>query len=140
MDLIRPGRAIESRHIDDAFEALRQEVQRFRAPEIPGMPRFFGGAVGFLAYDIVRCFEPRIPNSVHDDLGVPDLYMMFTDVVLVFDNVRQTLKIIANVPVAQFASVREAYRSGEQKIEATIARLREAAMPPCLERPPPNPS
>src|ERR1700691_4948912 len=39
MDLIRPGHATESRHIDDAFEALRHEVQRFRAPEIPGMPR-----------------------------------------------------------------------------------------------------
>jgi anthranilate synthase component 1 len=138
MDLIRPGRAVESRRVANPFDELRSELQRLRAPELPGLPRFCGGAVGFLAYDIVRSFEPRVPATVHDDLGVPDLYMMFTDVVLVFDNVRQTLKIIANVPVAQFASVREAYRSGEHKIEATIARLREAAIPPCLEGPPPN--
>ena len=138
MDLIRPGRAVESRSVENPFEELRNELQRLRAPELPGLPRFFGGAVGFLAYDIVRCFEPRIPATVHDDLGVPDLYMMFTDVVLVFDNVRQTLKIIANVPLAQFGSVHEAYRSGERKIEQTIARLREAAIPPCLEGPLPN--
>ncbi|MEA2679660.1 MAG: anthranilate synthase component, partial [Candidatus Binataceae bacterium] len=106
MELIRPGRAIETRDVDNAFEALRQEVQRFRAPEIPGLPRFFGGAVGFLAYDIVRCFEPRIPATVEDDLGVPDLYMMFTDTVLVFDNVRQSLKIIVKVALEDFPSTR----------------------------------
>src|SRR5271155_12488 len=85
-DIIRPGRGTESRVAPNAFEELRKEVKRFKAPEIPGLPRFFGGAVGFLAYDIVRCFEPRIPATVRDDLGVPDLYMMFTDTVLVFDN------------------------------------------------------
>ena len=135
MDLIRPGRAIETRHVDNAFEALRQEVQSFRAPEIPGLPRFFGGAVGFLAYDIVRCFEPRIPATVEDDLGVPDLYMMFTDTVLVFDNVRQTLKIIVNVPLEDFPSTRAAYQNAQVKIDATIARLRQAAVAPCLESP-----
>src|SRR5262249_60994158 len=57
MDLIRPGRGIEVRSIGNAFDELGAEVKRFRAPELPGLPRFFGGAVGFLAYDIVRCFE-----------------------------------------------------------------------------------
>jgi anthranilate synthase component 1 len=135
VDLIRPGRAIETREVDNAFEALRQEVQRFRAPEIPGLPRFFGGAVGFLAYDIVRCFEPRIPATVEDDLNVPDLYMMFTDTVLVFDNVRQSLKIIINVPLEDFPSTRAAYQSAQVKIDATIARLRQAAVAPCLDAP-----
>jgi anthranilate synthase component I len=69
---------------------------------------------------------------------VPDLVMMLTDVVLVFDNVRQTLKIIANVPVAQFSTAAAAYREGVRKIEQTIERLRTAAIPPSLEGPPPN--
>jgi len=138
MDLIRPGRAVEARSVDNPFDELRRELKRLRAPELPGLPRFFGGAVGFLAYDIVRAFEPRIPASVHDDLGVPDLYLMFTDTVLVFDNVRQSLRIIASVPVEEFASTREAWRSGEQKIEQTLERLREAAIPPALEGPLPN--
>src|SRR3984957_6109571 len=135
MDLIRPGRAVESRTVTNAFEELRSEVKHFRAPELPELPRFFGGAVGFLAYDIVRCFEPRVPESVTDDLGVPDLCLMLTDVVGVFDNVRQTLKIIANVPIEEFASTREAYASAEAKIDATIARLKGAATPPSLGLP-----
>ena len=122
MDLIRPGRGIESRKVDNPFEELRREVKRLRAPELPELPRFCGGAVGFLAYDVVRCFEPRIPATAHDDLGVPDLYLMFTDTVLVFDNVRQTLKIIASVPIEEFDSTRTAYRSGERKIDQTIER------------------
>src|SRR5215469_15102929 len=86
IDLIRPASAggdgvasIESRRTENCFEALRHELQRFRAPEVAELPLFFGGAVGFLAYDLVRLFERRIPDRVRDDLGVPDLYLMFTD-------------------------------------------------------------
>ena len=135
MDLIRPGRAVESRTVTNAFEELRSEVKHFRAPELPELPRFFGGAVGFLAYDIVRCFEPRVPESVHDDLGIPDLCVMLTDVVVVFDNVRQTLKIIANVPLEEFPSPSEAYASAQAKIGATIERLKAGVMQPSLGLP-----
>jgi anthranilate synthase component 1 len=140
IDLIRPGSAerdgissIESRPVDNCFEAVRRELKRFRAPELPELPRFFGGAVGFLAYDLVRLFEPRIPDGVRDDLGVPELYLMFTDTVLVFDNVRQTLKIIANVALDEFGSIDAAYQGAREKIERTIGRLRSAARPPCLK-------
>ncbi len=132
MDVIRPGRGIEVRSITNAFDELAAEVKRLRAPQLHGLPRFFGGAVGFLAYDIVRCFE-RIPETVDDDLGVPDLYMMFTDTMLMFDNVRQTLRIIANVPVEEFPSTRAAYRSAEAKIDEMIQRLKGPAVPPRLE-------
>ena len=132
MDIIRPGRGVEARSITNGFDELAAEVKRFRAPELPGLPRFFGGAVGFLAYDIVRCFE-RIPETAQDDLGVPDLYMMFTDTMLMFDNVRQTLRIIANVPVDEYQSTRAAYRSAENKIEEIVRRLKEPALPPRLE-------
>jgi anthranilate synthase component I len=140
LDLIRPASvggdgiaSIESRPVDDCFDALRRELKRFRAPELAELPRFFGGAVGFLAYDLVRLFEPRIPNSVREDLSVPELYLMFTDTVLVFDNVRQTLKIIANIAVDEFGSAGEGYRAADEKIERAISRLRSAAVPPGLE-------
>jgi anthranilate synthase component 1 len=139
MDLIWPGDGVESRPVDNSFDALRRELIRFRAPELAELPRFFGGAVGFLAYDVVRLFEPRIPDSVHDDLAIPELCLMFTDVVLVFDNVRQTLKIIANVPLERFASISAAYHSGQDKIERTIDNLRGAVMPPRLETRAANP-
>ncbi len=132
MDIIRPGRGVEVRSVANSFEELRAEVKRFRAPELPNLPRFFGGAVGFLAYDIVRCFE-KIPETAADDLGTPDFNLMFTDTVLCFDNVRQTLKIIANVPVEEFASTKAAYQSARIKIDEIIERLKRPAVPPFLE-------
>jgi anthranilate synthase component 1 len=132
MDIIRPGRGIEVRSVANSFEELRAEVKRFRAPELPNLPRFFGGAVGFLAYDIVRCFE-KIPETAADDLGTPDFNLMFTDTVLCFDNVRQTLKIIANVPVEEFASIKAAYQGARIKIDEIVERLKRPAVPPFLE-------
>jgi anthranilate synthase component 1 len=131
MDIIRPGRGVEVRAVSNAFEELRAEIKRFRAPELPNLPRLFGGAVGFLAYDVVRCFE-KIPETAADDLGTPDLYLMFSDVVLCFDNVRQTLKIIANVPVEEFSSTHAAYQSARIKIDEIIERLKHPAVPPHL--------
>src|SRR5271167_2111604 len=132
MDIIRPGRGVEVRSVANSFEELRAEVKRFRAPELPNLPRFFGGAVGFLAYDIVRCFE-KIPESAADDLGTPDFNLMFTDTVLCFDNVRQTLKIIANVPLEEFASIKAAYQRARIKIDEIVERLKRPAVPPFLE-------
>jgi anthranilate synthase component 1 len=132
MDIVRPGRGVEVRSITNSFDELRREVKRYRAPELPGNPRFFGGAVGFLAYDIVRCFE-NIPETVKDDLGAPDVYMMFTDTMLMFDNVRQTLRIIANVPIDEFPSIRSAYQSAQVKIDDIIQRLKSPVMPPRFE-------
>src|SRR5580698_227744 len=132
MDIIRPGRGVEVRSVANSFEELRAEVKRYRAPELPNLPRFFGGAVGFLAYDIVRCFE-KIPESAADDLGTPDFNLMFTDTVLCFDNVRQTLKIIANVPIEEFASIKMAYQSARIKIDEIIERLKRPAVSPFLE-------
>jgi anthranilate synthase component 1 len=124
MDIIRPGRGVEVRSVANCFEELRTEMKRFRAPELAGLPRFFGGAVGFLAYDIVRCFE-KIPETAEDDLGVPDLYVMVTDTMLMFDNVRQTLRIIANVPVDQFDQ--GIYRGRRRNPGRALAALRSAA-------------
>jgi anthranilate synthase component 1 len=126
-EMIRPGRAVEVRRVEDPFEALRLELQRFRAPEIEGLPRFFGGAVGFLAYDIVRFFE-RLPNQPRDDLNVPDLSMMLTGTLLVFDNVRQTIKVIANAALEDSLSPQAAYRGANDRIDEMVARL--AALPP----------
>ena len=107
-------------------------MQPLHAYQSPELPRFFGGAVGFLAYDIVRYFE-RLPTHAQDELGTPDLYLMFTDTVLIFDNVRQTLKIVANVALEDHPSTRAAYRAAAAKIDELIARLDAPARAPRLE-------
>jgi anthranilate synthase component I len=132
LDLTRPGRSVEVRSVKSPLEGLRDEMRRFRAYQSPDLPRFFGGAVGFLAYDIVRYFE-RLPSHAQDELGTPDLYLMLTDTVLIFDNVRQTLKIVANVALEDHPSTRAAYRNAAAKIDELIARLDAPAKAPRLE-------
>jgi anthranilate synthase component I len=132
LDLTRPGRSVEVRSVKSPLEGLRDEMRRFRAYQSPELPRFFGGAVGFLAYDIVRYFE-RLPSHAHDELGTPDLYLMLTDTVLIFDNVRQTLKIVANVAVEDYPSTGAAYRAAASKVDELIARLDAPAKAPRLD-------
>jgi anthranilate synthase component I len=132
LDLTRPGRSVEVRAVKSPLEGLRDEMRRFRAYQSPELPRFFGGAVGFLAYDIARYFE-RLPTHAQDELGTPDLYLMLTDTVLIFDNVRQTLKIVANVSLEEHPSPRAAYRDAAAKIDELTARLDAPAKAPRLE-------
>src|SRR3954471_4388920 len=69
------------------------------APAVPpGLPRFFGGAVGWLSYDAIRGFE-RIPSTKPDDLGVPEICFALTDTVVIFDNLRGTVKVVAAADV-----------------------------------------
>jgi anthranilate synthase component 1 len=130
MEVMRPGRSVEVRDISDPLTALRAELVRYRAPKPEGLPPFFGGAVGFLAYDIVRHFE-RLPAPPPDELGVPDFCLMFTDTMLVFDNLRQTLRIVANAALDEFDSAHTAYQNAAVKIDRLIAKL---AQPPVLPR------
>jgi anthranilate synthase component I len=132
LDLTRPGRSVEVRSVKSPLEGLRDEMRRFRAYQSSDLPRFFGGAVGFLAYDIVRYFE-RLPTHARDELGTPDLYLMLTDTVLIFDNVRQTLKIVANVALEDHPSTGAAYRAATAKIDELTARLDAPAKVPRLE-------
>ena len=79
----------------DPLEALRGLMSEFKPVAVPGLPRFQGGAVGYLAYDMVRHME-RLPRRTRDDLGLPDAVFMFSDTLLVFDNLRHRLLVIAN--------------------------------------------
>jgi anthranilate synthase component 1 len=106
----------------------------------PGLPRFFGGAVGFLAYDAVRWFE-RLPARAPDELGLPDACFALTDTVVVFDNLRGTLKVVTAVDVAEGDPDR-AYAAACDRVDEVIARL-ERPSPPLrpldLTAPPPAP-
>ena len=97
-------------------------------PAVPqGLPRFFGGAVGFLGYDIVRRFE-CLPESAPDELGLPDLCFALTDTVVVIDNLRGTLKVVASVDVAG-KDPSKAYDEACAKIDEVCARLTAPTQP-----------
>src|SRR5947209_7511492 len=79
----------------DPYELAASELGRFRPAPIPDLPPLSGGAVGMFAYDLVRTVEPLGgPNP--DPLGLPDLVLMLTDALVVFDHLKHTVTLIAN--------------------------------------------
>lgn len=90
------------------------------------IPRFCGGAVGIFGYDVVRFFE-NLPDKNPDDLEFDDACFMFTDTLLIFDNVKNLLKVVCLVEVGEDAA--QAYDDAATRIEGIIERLRSAALP-----------
>ena len=77
------------------LSAIKEILARYNPVDVPGLPRFSGGAVGFISYDMVRFFED-LPEDTADDLNVPDSQFIITDTMLVFDNISQTIKMVSN--------------------------------------------
>ena len=79
----------------DPLKVLEDAIARFRGPQVPGLPRFCGGAVGYAGYDTVRYVE-RLPNAPPDDRGIPDLSFAFYDRMAIFDHITKTVKVVAH--------------------------------------------
>ena len=107
----------------DPLEELEKIMKQCRLPDgfKPGV--FNGGAVGYLAYDMVRFFEPTLPLPPADSLGIPDMVFFITDTVLVFDHKHRKLSVTANVLMDEHGSVESAYQWAESKIDEVIQRL-----------------
>ena len=88
------------------------------------LPRFSGGAVGYLSYDVVRSFE-RLPDQLQQDIDLYDASLMVTDTLLAFDNLKKKIKIIINVFLDGRQSPEEAYQEAQGKIQSIIARLQK---------------
>ncbi|MFA5089524.1 MAG: anthranilate synthase component I [Candidatus Omnitrophota bacterium] len=116
---------------DDPVEELKKIMADFHPAVIKGLPRFCGGLVGCLSYDMVRFFED-VPDKNADELKLPDSVFILTDTVLAFDHVKHTIKIIANVilPKAGHASLpllklKGLYADALKKIEGIQRQLRQ---------------
>jgi anthranilate synthase component 1 len=98
---------------------------------VPGLPRFVGGAVGFLAYDVIRSFE-AIPAYPKDELKTPLFAFCITDTLLIFDNVAHTIKVVANAHIVSTkkADLRRTYQKAIGQIEAIIAKLHKSPRRP----------
>ena len=125
----------------DPLVAVRDLLRQFQPVPVPGLPRFQGGAVGYLAYDMVRHME-RLPRTTRDDLGLPDAVFLFTDTLLVFDNLRHRLLLIANARIdgRDDVALDQAYDRAAVRIGMTLAKLSRPARPPApLDLPAPAP-
>ena len=95
------GEVVETLEHEDPLEFVKQFQTRFNVAETEGEPRFNGGLVGYFGYDTVRYIEPRLRDSVPPDtVGNPDILLMVSDEVLVFDNLAGTLTLTVHVDPA----------------------------------------
>ncbi|MEP6754893.1 MAG: anthranilate synthase component I, partial [Chthonomonadales bacterium] len=107
-------------HGEDPLHALKRVLNRFKFVELPGLPPFCGGAVGFMAYDMVRHFE-KLPDSTVDDIGADDCRFLFTDTLLIFDHLKHKLKVLCLARID--GDVEAAYKNAVSKIEDLVERL-----------------
>lgn len=110
---------------DDPLAELKKVLNRYRfvAPEGSDLPRFAGGAVGFVSYDMVRFFE-RLPNRTKDDRQVPDLCFVVPQILLVADSLEQTLTFIYDARIQNRSSVKKEYERGGRMIRSVSKALR----------------
>jgi anthranilate synthase component 1 len=110
----------DEREAADPYAAVAESLARFQLSPVEGLPPFAGGAVGFFGYDLVRTVEPLAePNP--DPLGLPDMALMITDVLLVFDHLRHELTIMS----CAFADDEGGIDAAYERSVATIAEVRE---------------
>src|SRR5918998_996177 len=105
----------------DPYAAAADELGRYRIAPLEGLPPFAGGAVGMFGYDLVRSAEPTVGEPNPDEVGLPDLALMISDVMLAFDHLRHEVTILANVLVED--DLDAAYRSAASAIADVKERL-----------------
>ncbi len=107
---------------DQPFDELDRLIQRFKAPHLAGLPRFHGGAVGYAAYDAIRYIE-YLPNVPTDDRNIPDLSFAFFDQMVVFDNIRKVVLVVALAHTGA-GDAKESYQKACERVDAMVELLR----------------
>jgi anthranilate synthase component 1 len=122
-EIQKPGAAANIGGVRDGLEVVERILQRFRPVALPFLPRFTGGAVGFLGYEFIHDIEPVVPRPPKDELQTPTLYFLITDELLVFDRVSQTLTVLVNAYVEDGTDPTEAYENAISEIERLVSLL-----------------
>jgi anthranilate synthase component 1 len=114
----------EPRAFTDPYSAVADELERYTLAPLEGLPPFAGGAVGLFGYDLVRHAEPTVGEPNPDELGIPDLALMVSDVMLAFDHFTHTVTVLANV-FADGGDLEERYAEAAAAIVDVRERLSE---------------
>jgi anthranilate synthase component 1 len=115
------GAEISSEQVDDPLDFVSRLQQRFDAAKLPELPVFTGGLVGYFGYEIVQHFEPRLKDeNKHDQLETPDMVLMLSEEVAVFDNLAGRLYLIVSVDPNQ----PDAWAASQRRLDRLVYRLR----------------
>ena len=105
----------------DPLTLVQAEMDRYKLIPVDNLPRFHGGAVGYLAYDTISYFEPRVPHMPADPQGLPESVFTFVDTLLVFDHLRHDIKVVSHVRLN--GDIPSAYALAIKKIDDMVQRL-----------------
>jgi len=112
-----PGKRKTGAKASNPLKVVQEKVSAIRQAPLEGATGFLGGVVGFIGYDAVRYFE-KLPSQKPDVMGLPDLYLMYTDQLALFDHLKRTLRLVVNVPVEPNPNLKKIYA-------AAVARLQK---------------
>ncbi|KAJ3189901.1 hypothetical protein HDU85_000187 [Gaertneriomyces sp. JEL0708] len=124
----------------DPLLVVENELKSVKYVDVPGLPEFTGGAVGYMAYDCVRYFEPRTARvPLRDPLQLPDAILMFCDTIVIFDHLHHVMKVVSHFRVDNTEededTIETEYRRVEREIEQVV-RLLNAEHIPLPHQPP----
>ena len=125
VEVIRNGNKETRAFEHDPLEAVRDILADYHPVPDPALPRFYGGGVGFMGYDVVRFFE-SLPDRKKPGLDTPDILFMITDTLVIFDSVTHRIKVVSNAHV-NGGSVAAAYKQAVAKIDAIVKKLKKGA-------------
>jgi len=129
VQIFENGRVTESfvvgRDIKDGLEVVERVMKQYRAMAVPGLPRFTGGALGFIGYEFIHDIEPVVPRPPQDELKTPVLYFLIADQLLTFDRAQQTITILVNAILGEAETAAEAYENATSEIDRILALLEQ---------------
>ncbi|MBL9138315.1 MAG: anthranilate synthase component I [Verrucomicrobiales bacterium] len=111
--------------VPDGLAVVERVMAKYRPVAVPDLPRFTGGAIGFIGYEFIHDIEPVVPRPPKDELGTPVLYFLIADEVLVFDRVAQTLTLMVNAYLDGTTPVDEVYDDAIAEIERLASLLEQ---------------
>ena len=134
VDIVENGKTVETfsvscaagaKNVKDGLEVVERVMKKYRAVSVPGLPRFTGGAVGFIGYEFIHDVEPVVPRPPKDELGTPTMLFLIADQLLIFDRVAQTITVLVNAVLEDAANPEEAYENAMAEIERLVSLLEQ---------------
>lgn len=134
VEIIENGKTVESfsvsrepgpTNVKDGLEVVERVMKKYHAVPAPGLPRFTGGAVGFIGYEFIHDVEPIVPRPPKDELGTPTMVFLIADQLLIFDRVAQTITVLVNAILDDAANPEEAYENAVAEIERLVSLLEQ---------------
>lgn len=125
---VGPGpQANGAKSVKDGLEVVESVMKKYRAVPVEGLPRFTGGAVGFIGYEFIHDIEPVVPRPPRDDIQTPVMYFLIADQLLIFDRVAQTITVLVSAVLDDAANADEAYENATGEIDRLISLLEQPA-------------